>query len=65
MAKPLAGRKAFEAMGRSARSRGLSMSALRSMRQDWPLWARQAYAAGWIVQGPLNSKVPDYNGDTK
>lgn len=51
MSKPLAGKRAFEAMGRSACSRGLGINYQRSMRVNWPLWARQAWAAGYIMQG--------------
>lgn len=39
----------FEAMGRSAASRGLP---LKSPRQ-WPKFARQAFARGWILQRPI------------
>lgn len=41
----------FEAQGRSARSRGLSISHGRAIRVHWPEWARKAWAAGWVMQG--------------
>lgn len=50
MAKPLAGRAAFEAMGRRAKSTGMPMTYQRSMRIEWPRWAREAWAHGWIMQ---------------
>lgn len=56
MTKPLAGWRAFEAMGRSACSRELGMNYQRSMRVNWPKWARQAWAAGYIMQGNKNFK---------
>jgi hypothetical protein len=52
MGKPLAGKKAFEAMGRRACSIGLPLNAYRSHRISWPTWAREAWARGWIVQRP-------------
>jgi hypothetical protein len=54
MKRPPAGKRAFEAMGRSAYSRGLPLSHQRSMRIMWPNWARKAWAAGWLMQGPIN-----------
>lgn len=53
MKRPPAGKVAFEAMGRSAYSRGLSSSAGREQRIYWPLWARQAYARGWLLQAQI------------
>lgn len=50
MAKPLAGKRWFEAMGRRASSKGLAALHGRQDRQRWPMWARQAYAAGWLRQ---------------
>lgn len=50
MAKPLAGNRWFEAMGRRASSKGLAAMHGRQDRQRWPIWARQAYAAGWLRQ---------------
>lgn len=50
MAKPLAGKRAFEAMGRRARSHGTSILIGRAARNAWPQWARSAWTAGWINQ---------------
>lgn len=50
MKKPLAGRKAFEAMGQRARSTGMPLSFGRRMRQLWPDWAQTAWARGWLLQ---------------
>jgi hypothetical protein len=50
MAKPLAGKRAFEAMGRRARSLGTSILIGRAARNSWPQWARSAWSAGWINQ---------------
>ena len=40
----------FEAQGRSAASRGLSITAGRGRRLTWPVWARSAWARGWLAQ---------------
>jgi len=48
MSKPLAGKRAFEAMGRRAQSMGLPLIYKRLERTGWPLWARAAWARGWI-----------------
>lgn len=40
----------FEALGRSASSRGLPITETRIMRQEWPRFAREAWAAGWLMQ---------------
>lgn len=64
MGKPLAGRRAFEAMGRRARSQGLSIATGRSIRTTWPDWARSAWAAGWIMQAP-KFKPAAMSGETK
>lgn len=40
----------FEALGRSASSRGLPITETRIMRQEWPKFAREAWAAGWLMQ---------------
>lgn len=40
----------FEAQGRSAASRGLSITAGRGRRLTWPAWARDAYINGWNFQ---------------
>jgi hypothetical protein len=50
MAKPLAGKRLFEAWGRSAASRGLPLIYKRLERQPWPVWARSAWARGWVMQ---------------
>lgn len=42
----------FEAMGRSASSRGLPLNYDRRGRLAWPEWARRAWAAGWLMQHP-------------
>lgn len=41
----------FEAQGRSAYSRGLPLNHGRALRVHLPMWARQAWARGWITQG--------------
>jgi hypothetical protein len=51
MSRPPAGRAAFEAMGRSAKSRGWPMTYQRQMRVNWPRWAREAWSRGYIQQG--------------
>lgn len=50
MAKPLAGRRAFEAMGRSAAARRLPLRFGYGARRGWPEWARIAYIGGWLDQ---------------
>lgn len=50
MAKPLAGKAWFEAQGRRAASLGQPIIHGRLERQSWPMWARIAWARGWIVQ---------------
>lgn len=50
MAKPLAGTARFETMGRSAQSRGLPLIYGRLERRPWPMWARAAWARGWLYQ---------------
>lgn len=57
MTKPLAGWRAFEAMGRSACSRGLGINYQRSMRAKLPMWARTAWVNGYLDQGNINLKV--------
>ena len=54
MSRPLAGKRYFEALGRSAYSRGLSLSYDRPARLRWPMWARTAWAKGWLMQGQRN-----------
>lgn len=50
MAKRTSAKAYFEAMGRSAASRGLPLNAYRQRRVWWPRWAREAWARGWIQQ---------------
>lgn len=50
-AKPLAGKRWFEALGRRAFSQGLPINYERSQRNYWPMWARCAWARGWMQQG--------------
>ena len=52
MGKPLSGKKFFEAMGRRAYTQGLPITYERSMRNHWPMWARSAWARGWLYQQP-------------
>ncbi|WP_228877628.1 hypothetical protein [Paraburkholderia saeva] len=49
-AKAITGKRAFEAMGRRAASAGLPLLQGRMERLGWPMWARSAYARGWIQQ---------------
>lgn len=49
MSKPLTGKRWFEAMGRRARSQGKPMW-LGQDRQQWPMWAKHSYMAGFIDQ---------------
>ena len=55
MRKPLAGKALFEAMGRRAYTRGLPLNYERAMRNSWPMWARCAWARGWIYQQPAHA----------
>lgn len=50
MKKPLAGKRYFEAMGRRAASQKMPIHYDRIARQQWPMWARQAWARGWLDQ---------------
>ncbi len=50
MTKPLAGKRFFESLGRSAASRGYPMNYQRLERRCWPIWARTAWARGWLIQ---------------
>lgn len=56
MAKKLAGKRWFDAMGRRARSQGKPMW-LGQDRQQWPLWARAAYTCGWLDQEVRSAKA--------
>lgn len=51
MKKPLSGARWFEAQGRSAFSRGLPLNYMRAVNARLPMWARSAWARGWITQG--------------
>lgn len=55
MRKPLAGRRAFEAMGRSAASRGEHPNHSYRQRRVWLEWAVCAWARGWLVQQPMKN----------
>jgi hypothetical protein len=44
----------FEAQGRSAYSRGLPLNYGRTLRVRLPMWAREAWARGWMSQGAIN-----------
>lgn len=50
MGKPLSGKAWFEAQGRRAQSLGLPMNFKRHEHQRWPMWARSAWARGWLFQ---------------
>lgn len=52
MGKPLAGKAWFEALGRRAYTQGLPLDYQRAMRNHWPMWARSAWARGWLYQQP-------------
>src|SRR3546814_15658027 len=45
----------FEAMGRRAYTQGLPLNYERAMRNSWPMWARCAWARGWIYQQPAHA----------
>lgn len=47
----------FESLGRSAYSRGLPLSHDRHLRQNLPMFARAAWARGWITQGSSKQKT--------
>ena len=50
MSKALTGKRWFEAQGRRAQSMGFPMNYKRSEHQSWPMWARCAWARGWVQQ---------------
>lgn len=56
MGKPLSGKKLFEAMGRRAYTQGLPITYERAMRNHWPMWARSAWARGWLYQQPARAQ---------
>lgn len=55
MGKPLSGKNFFEAMGRRAYTQGLPITYERAMRNHWPMWARSAWARGWLDQQPARA----------
>lgn len=57
MSKPLAGRRLFDARGRSAASRGLPISYQRIQRRQLPMWAQAAWACGWLDQYCKHGRV--------
>lgn len=50
MSKPLSGKRAFEAMGRSDKDRRVPYGLRRWAMQAWPRWAQQAYCRGRVMQ---------------
>lgn len=48
--KPLAGKRWFEALGRSHESRNVPYMLNRGAMNGWPQWARQAYCLGRLNQ---------------
>lgn len=50
MAKKLAGKRLFEALGRSHESRGYPYMLTRGAMVGWPKWAKQAYCLGRLNQ---------------
>lgn len=52
MAKPLAGKRWFEAQGRRASDQGKSLLGGMKTRQAWPKFARAAYSRGYLIQQP-------------
>lgn len=55
MCKPLAGKAWFEAMGRRSYTQGFPLDYQRAMRNHWPMWARSAWARGWLYQQPARA----------
>lgn len=55
MAKPLAGRRAFEAKGRRACSLG-SKFVIKNLPHTWPLWAKVAFMYGYVYQQPIKER---------
>lgn len=53
MSKPLAGKRYFDARGRSDEARGVPYFLRRQSRQSWPQWAKQAYCRGRLIQPPI------------
>ncbi len=52
MGDSLAGKAWFEALGRRAYTQGFPLDYQRAMRNHWPMWARSAWARGWLYQQP-------------
>lgn len=52
----LAGKRYFEALGRSDKSRKVPRS---SKHYTWPQWAQQAYMRGRMLQTTNKAKVPN------
>lgn len=52
MKKPLAGRRAFEAMGRRMRSQGIPCVMVHAIGRSWPGWARDAWITGYVLNPP-------------
>lgn len=50
MAKPLSGRRWFEALGRRHKSLGIRYLLQRQAMHSWPMWARRAYCRGRLYQ---------------
>lgn len=60
MGKALAGKRYFEALGRSDKSRGVPRSA---KHYAWPQWAQQAYMRGRMLQGVNYAKAKPSNAE--
>lgn len=54
MGKALAGKRYFEALGRSDKSRGVPRSA---KHYAWPQWAQQAYMRGRMLQEQVRRQI--------
>ena len=63
MAKPLAGKRWFEALGRRAKSKGEPILTGRIERSKWPMWARSAYTCGWLDQGTVRATQAAKQGE--
>ncbi|MBO1856840.1 hypothetical protein J4G52_25200 [Burkholderia cenocepacia] len=55
MKKQLAGRRAFEAMGRRAQSQGIRCGTIQAIGRNWPNWAREAWIAGYVLNAPFEA----------
>lgn len=55
MGKQLSGKAWFEAQGRRAYTQGLPLNYERAVRNSWPMWARCAWARGWLYQQPAHA----------